>query len=1377
MKKIHVFVLLALAALLFSTCKKDPKVNIQDFTITKENMTVGTTTVSILGAHDWPGKIDRIRAMVSENEYHFNMEEYPAELNANNFSIVMEGLKPGTTYYYFYSVDYGAKSDFETEMKSFTTNDYSLPNVITATVSYVGPDYAVCGGEVADDGGSEVTQRGVCWAQQPNPTIQDNHTVDSCGTGVFASELKNLTVNTKYYVRAYATNEKGTAYGNDMEFTTSAQAPAVVTKEVTDIGETSARVKCEVTHDGGSAITERGVCWSKDHEPTLDDEHLANGSGLGMFICALNGLEPDVTYQVRAYAKNASGLGFGEVLTFTTNAQVQKPTVSTVEVTDVTATSATCTGNVSSDGGAEVTERGACWSTAENPTISGTHLASGSGTGSFMVNMTGLAANKTYYVRTYATNSEGTAYGEQKTFTTTEGLAVVTTGSVTEVTATSAKCGGNVTDQGASAVTERGICWSTSHSPTINDSHIAGGSGTGSFTCQMTGLTPNATYYVRAYAKNSQGVSYGSEVSFTALEGLPVVTTNDVTDITANTAKCGGNVTDQGGSNVTERGVCWSTSHNPTTTGAHANSGTGGGSYTCSMTGLAQGITYYVRAYAKNTQGISYGEEKQFTTLVNKPTVTTNSVTSITQNSATGGGNVTNDGGATVTERGICWSTSQNPTISSSHVANGTGTGSFTCQMTGLTAGTKYYVRAYATNSAGTSYGNQVDFTTTANLPTVTTAQVSNITQTTALGGGNVTSDGGADVTERGICWSTSHDPTTSGSHANSGTGTGSFTSNMTGLTANTTYYVRAYAKNSQGIAYGNEVNFTTSQNISAPTVTTSLVTNITQTTATGGGNVTDDGGANVTERGICWSTSHNPTTSGNHANSGTGTGSYTVQMSGLTANTTYYVRAYAVNSQGASYGSEVSFTTTANLPTVTTSNVSNITQTTATGGGNITSDGGASITARGICWSTSQNPTTSNSHTTDGTGTGSFTSSMTGLTANTTYYVRAYATNSAGTSYGSQVTFTTLQNVSLPTVTTSNVSNITQTTATGGGNITSHGGASITVRGICWSTSQNPTTSNSHTTDGTGTGSFTSSMTGLTANTTYYVRAYATNSVGTGYGNEVPFTTQDTYPVGAIDGLFTINANGDQVYFSKGNLQYQASTNTWRFAENQWDYVGETNSYASPSFIWWIDLFGWGTSGYNHGAVCYQPWSTSDNSADYYAYGNGNYNLYDQTGKADWGYNAISNGGNIEHQWRTLTVDEWSYLIDIRSNISGIRFAKAKVNDVNGIIIVPDDWSVSVYWLNNVNNDDAAFSTNTISISDWNTALESAGCVFLPAAGSRVSTTLYQVGTKGSYWSSSRVGYDGGKTFVFSSQQVASSVDKDRVQGQSVRLVQDYNP
>ncbi|MCX6287190.1 MAG: hypothetical protein NTY96_08745 [Bacteroidetes bacterium] len=202
-------------------------------------------------------------------------------------------------------------------------------------------------------------------------------------------------------------------------------------------------------------------------------------------------------------------------------------------------------------------------------------------------------------------------------------------------------------------------------------------------------------------------------------------------------------------------------------------------------------------------------------------------------------------------------------------------------------------------------------------------------------------------------------------------------------------------------------------------------------------------------------------------------------------------------------------------LPTVTTTAVSAITTSTASSGGNVTGDGGLNVTARGVCWSTSPNPTTANNSTSNGSGLGIFTSSLTGLSLNTLYYVRSYATNSLGTAYGNEVSFTTLANP--PTVTTTIITNLAQTTATSGGNVTADGGASVTDRGVCWNTSSGPTTANSHTSDGAGTGSFTSSLTSLSANTLYYARAYAVNSAGTAYGNEVIFTTLSSSNCGSF--------------------------------------------------------------------------------------------------------------------------------------------------------------------------------------------------------------------------------------------------------------------
>lgn len=391
--------------------------------------------------------------------------------------------------------------------------------------------------------------------------------------------------------------------------------------------------------------------------------------------------------------------------------------------------------------------------------------------------------------------------------------------------------------------------------------------------------------------------------------------------------------------------------------------------------------------------------------------------------------------------------------------------------------------------------------------PVLTTTAVTTISYSTATSGGEVTNEGGDPLISRGICWNTVADPTISNSKTMESGSLGTFTSNITLLTPNTTFYVRAYGTNTAGTGYGDSKTFITLQ-VAVPVLTTTAITAITQTSAVSGGNVTDDKGGAVSARGICWGTTTSPTTANNKTTDATGTGSFISTLTGLLPGTLYYIRSYATNSVGTAYGSEISFTTQiASVPVLTTTAITSITQNSATGGGAITSDGAASITARGVCWGTDVNPTTSNNKTTDGTDKGTFVSSLTGLLGNTTYNIRAYATNSVGTAYGNQLSFIT--SPVIPTISTSMITNITSTTASSGGNVTNDGGANITAKGLCWSTSAKPTiTLSTKTIEGAGSGAFTNYITGLTGNTLYYIRAYATNSFGTAYGNEIIFTT-----------------------------------------------------------------------------------------------------------------------------------------------------------------------------------------------------------------------------------------------------------------------------
>ena len=236
----------------------------------------------------------------------------------------------------------------------------------------------------------------------------------------------------------------------------------------------------------------------------------------------------------------------------------------------------------------------------------------------------------------------------------------------------------------------------------------------------------------------------------------------------------------------------------------------------------------------------------------------------------------------------------------------------------------------------------------------------------------------------------------------------------------------------------------------------------------------------------------------------------------------------------------------------------------------------------------------------------------------------------------------------------------------------------------------------------------------------------------------EKPLPPRPPAPEGAINGLFTINEAGDQVYFAKGNLQYQATTNLWRLADHQRDAIGQANDSISPTNDGWIDLFGYGTSGYDHGAVNYQPWSTFGVDSDYCAYGDLALDLNAETGQADWGYNAILNGSNREGLWRTLTGEEWEYVLFQRNTSSGVRYAKARVDHFNGIILLPDDWNPKTVSLHNVNQNETEFGYNSIDSTRWN-LMEASGAVFLPAAGSRWGNTYWALGQRGAYWASTK--------------------------------------
>ncbi|MDO7744638.1 MAG: fibronectin type III domain-containing protein, partial [Pedobacter sp.] len=323
------------------------------------------------------------------------------------------------------------------------------------------------------------------------------------------------------------------------------------------------------------------------------------------------------------------------------------------------------------------------------------------------------------------TNSAGTGYGEEQSFTTLS-LPVLTTNSPSAITNISAIAGGTITNDGGLAVTARGVVWSTVENFEADQSgvtRISMGSGSGSFSGSIEDLVPDTKYYLRAYAQTAAGLVYGQQLSLTTYSPtLPVLTTLAASSVSGTSAKTGGDIKDDGGVNADTRGMVWSMQKgfDPTTALLkNVETGTGKGIFIAEIQGLSQHTTYYMRAYATNRVGTGYGDELSFTTQ-DLPVLTTTAISANTGLTAVSGGVISYDGGGII-QQGICWSLSPNPTTDLTTVTIDGGAGSFTSMLKDLKPHTVYYVRAYAVNAIGTGYGNEIMFTSAAVLPSITT--------------------------------------------------------------------------------------------------------------------------------------------------------------------------------------------------------------------------------------------------------------------------------------------------------------------------------------------------------------------------------------------------------------------------------------------------------------------------------------------------------------------------------------------------------------------------------------------------------------------------------------------------------------------------------
>lgn len=776
------------------------------------------------------------------------------------------------------------------------------------------------------------------------------------------------------------------------------------------------------------------------------------------------------------------------------------------------------------------------------------------------------------------------------------------------------------------------------------------------------------------------------------------------------------------------------------------------GRWAGSLTQFTPGMGY--KYYSNRTEMVSF----VFGSTSSHLTVTTAEPLLITTVSAMCGGEVTTNDGTYILMKGLCWAAHENPTTNNDFYQEaGSGVGSFTIPMTDLNIGTTYYVRTYAVTPYGTVYGSQKSFTTRDGIPVVSTDSVTNVLSNGATCFGTVTDGGGLDIVVRGFCWGTEPNPTIEGSHTTVESELGSFSSSLTGLSDNTTYYVRAYATNSYVTMYGNEMSFITPEHAY---VDLGLPSGLLWATCNVGAETPEEygdyfaWGETQPKDTYNWSTYQYCNGSSSTLTKYCNNSSY--GYNGFTDNLTILLPeddAATVNWGGnwriptkeewqELYDNTSQTWTTQNDVFGSLFIASNGDSLFLPAAGNYEESSLTYSDSHGFYWSSSLDTDLSrNAWRFEINSDGSY---MRG-------YYRFYGRSIRAVRSMSQNNSFIINVIANPTA---------------GGMVSGGGYYEEATECTIAATANEGYTFENWTENGE------------------VVSTEATYSFTVAENRSLVANFVASVPIGAIDGKFTINENGDQVYFSQGNLQYQASTSTWRFAENQWNFVGDdergsvyengvrcNNALVSSTYSGWIDMFGWGTSGWNSGANCYQPWSINARYIDYYPGGSYINNLTGSYANADWGvYNAISNGGNQAGLWRTLTVDEWAYVFDTRSTSSGIRYAKASVKNVNGVILLPDDWSSSYFSLNNTNTTSAYYASNVITSSQWNT-LEQYGAVFLPAAGGRTGTFIANVGDYGYYWSASYCDSVNAH-FVWFGSTLLPQGGSYRYTGSSVRLV-----
>ena len=416
MKKIFFIVWILAIATMFVACERDEEATLTTINVVDEELTPSYTSAEVQCRFDTKATLRNVYLQYASINTFAEYEEIEMQEESGLYKAQLTGLYDNTTYYIRYVASNRYSSIITKEICEFKTLQPSVPSVVLDSITTIWDISAKAHVHLANDGGAPISEMGICWGVQPAPVVENNKltTKDT----VVALEMKDLQPNTKYYVRAYAINKMGISYGEEKSFI-SLTSPKVQTNEVQNIPNSSAvLLNGTLTFNGNDAETIVGFCWSEETSPSIVGNHQEVKAIDYAFTYQLSNLKDETLYYVCTYAKNKIGIIYGEVLSFTTK-KAMLPIVTTTSVTNISYRSATIGGNIANDGGAPITQCGVVYSKSPNPTIDNNdYKKSEKDTCLFTVDLNDLSVETTYYVRAYAVNRVGIAYGNAKLFGT-----------------------------------------------------------------------------------------------------------------------------------------------------------------------------------------------------------------------------------------------------------------------------------------------------------------------------------------------------------------------------------------------------------------------------------------------------------------------------------------------------------------------------------------------------------------------------------------------------------------------------------------------------------------------------------------------------------------------------------------------------------------------------------------------------------------------------------------------------------------------------------------------------------------------------------------------------------------------------------------------